>query len=152
MTDTDNTEPEVDVTVNLEREELLELPEEPKPKPTKPKKKSAKEKFAESTGFDVDEAPVEEVTVEAAKEELGLTEPVTEEEAPEEASRNMVYRASKVEKAPAENRDSMYLAGVGRRRQVKPTKTTQPPRINRNTAKAFPDRDLGTVDKTTFKG
>jgi hypothetical protein len=119
-------------------------------KPTRSKKKSAKEQFAESTGFDVSE--VEETLPEVNKEDLGLTEPVQEEELQEESSRNNVYRASKVEKAPAENRDGMQLLGVGRRRQVKRTKNTEPPRINRNTVKAFPDKDLGTVNKTTFKG
>jgi hypothetical protein len=64
----------------------------------------------------------------------------------------VVYKASQVEDVPAGEREGMQLFGVGRRRQGKRAKQTGPPRINRNTAKAFPDKDLGTVDKTTFKG
>lgn len=141
MTHNDNVEP--DETVKPIKEQVEQ--------PTK-KRKSAKEKFAESTGFDVAEAPVEEVTPKVTKEELGLTSSVEEEETTDETEARPVYKASAVEKVPAQDREGMQLAGIGRRRQVKRTKQTDPPRINRHTAKAFPEKGLGTVSKTTFKG
>ena len=143
--------------------------------PEQKRKKSAKEVFAEATGF----APVEtkepirgfkenspiidddgvldlklEIPEEpkVSKKDLGLTEAVEEEEETEESRRNVVYKASKVEKVPALKRDGMQLRGLGRRRQVKQGKKVESPRINSNTVKAFPDKGLGSVNKTTFKG
>lgn len=146
--------------------------QEQKPKP-KTKKKSAKEIFAETVdGFApvetkepirgikendpiVDDDGILDLKLElppVTKEELGLTSSVEDESSTDETEGRPVYKASAVEKVPAPVRTGMQVFGVGKRRRLKQKEEKKSPRINQNTFKAFPDKELGSVNKTTFKG
>lgn len=127
----------------------------------KKKKKSAKEVFAE-TVTEVKSEPIEDDGVLDLKLELdtfdakellsGITTPPQPEDIADDKGEPSVYIASAVENVPAQIRDGMEIAGGGRRRRVKRKTNTTSTIINRNTFKAFPDKEIGSINKTTFKG